>query len=439
MLNMLKKFSILIATILISISSNSQSSFKPIFKLNDDGSNYIKLGMTSQIWLRYTEMNPGSGLYGSKSDNLFDISLRRTRFVLDGKLTDNTYFFVQFGQNNFNLNSAKYTGAFFHDVVGEYHFNKKLHLGAGLTGLTGLLRNASPSIGSIMTLDAPLYQQATNGVNDQFLRKLSFYAKGSLNKFNYRLAISNPMAIQNAKAPIGVLNQYSSSFSPFTPKLQLQGYINYQLFDDESITTPYTKGTYLGAKKVLSIGTGIIQQQDAMWILNTNRDTTFNQMLLTGIDVFFESKIDSTHNYSITAYGAYSNYNFGKNYIRNVGVNNPVNTTSSLNGLNGPGNNFPMIGSGNTVYVQVGYLRNVDNEMNSKIQPYLASQVSDFEYLDELMIMFESGVNWYIRGKHTEKITLNYQNRPFFIQNPNGENIVDSRKSMAQIQLQLGF
>lgn len=49
------------------------------------------------------------------------------------------------------------------------------------------------------------------------------------------------------------------------------------------------------------------------------------------------------------------NNNYGPNYVRYSGVSNPasgVNTTVSS--LNGAGNNSPVIGTGNTYYIQIG-------------------------------------------------------------------------------------
>lgn len=411
---------------------------KPIFYLSKDSSAYIKFSMVNQVWLRYTDMNPGSTQYGTPVKSLLDLSLRRTRLIVSGRASEKTYYFIQFGQNNFNHNSTQQMGSFFHDVITEYYFNKYLHVGGGLTGWSGLLRYASPSVGSIMSLDAPLYQQATNGVNDQFLRKLSLYAKGELGRFSYRIALSNPLALQNSTKG-GALSSTNTSFSTLPAKNQLQAYVNYQFFDKESILNPYTKGSYLGEKRVLSLGGGVIQQQDAMWQLSQDGlDTSFHNMTLLGVDVFYESKLSELRNYSLTAYGAYSYYDFGKNYIRNVGVNNPATSNSSANVINGAGNAFPMIGTGSTVYTQLGYLRKVNNESDSKIQIYLANQLSSYEGLDELMIMYETGVNWYIRGSHSEKISFNYQNRPVFVVDGN-ENRVGSRKSMVQVQFQLSF
>lgn len=412
-----------------------------VYYANEDESSYLKLSMLHQVWLRYTEMNPGSGLYGAPVNQLFDISLRRTRFVVNGKISKKTYFFIQFGQNNFNLNSTKESGAFFHDAVTEYHISKKLQLGAGLTGWSGLLRYSLPSAGTSLALDVPLYQQSTNNISDQLMRKLSVYAKGSLSRLNYTLSVTKPMMIQNALNPTGILSEEMSSFSSKPPNIQYQSYFQYQFFEKESIQNPNSTGTYLGEKKVLAFGVGVIQQKDAMCFLMANStDTAYHNILLFGTDFFYESKLDSLKKYSLTLYGAYSYFDFGKNYLRNVGVNNPVNTSNLSRIVNGEGNNFPMIGTGHTFYVQLGYLRKLNNKLDSKIQPYIVGQISNYQYLDDFMMMFEGGVNWHIRGSHNEKISLNYQNRPVFATDvATGKNRMTTRKSMVQLQLQLGF
>lgn len=436
---------IYLLVVIFALTANlglSKKSKKPIIYLTEDSTSFIKFSMTNQLWVRYTDLNEGSGLHGySVNGGLFDVSLRRTRFVVSGKMSPKTYFLVQLGQNNFNMNSKKYPGIYFHDAIGEYHFCKSLHVGAGLTGWSGYLRYASPSVGSIMTLDAPLYQQATNGVNDQFLRKLSVYVKGQVKQLQYRVALTSPMSVQNATAPIGTLNLTQSSFALTPPKNQLQAYVNYQFFESESMLNPYTKGTYVGEKKVMSLGVGVIQQQDAMWLLNESGDTNYQAMTLFGADLFYEGKLDTNRKGgALTAYLAYSMTDFGKNYIRNVGVNNPVNTSSATSDLNGPGNAFPIIGTGHTVYGQLGYVMQCNNGGESKIQPYLASQISSFEYLDGTMVMIEGGANWFIRGKHSEKITLNVQNRPIFaVDAVSGNRSQVSRKMMGQIQFQLTF
>lgn len=248
---------ILIITIVIGAgnifaqSGNTRFKNGLILYLNNDSTHFIKSTFVNQTWIRYNQNNPGSTVYNTLENNTFDIGLRRTRIQMFGLITDRVFVYTQFGQNNFNYLSARKTGAFFHDVTGEYAVSPKhLWLGAGLTGWSGLSRYSSPSIGTIMTMDAPLFQQATNDATDQFLRKLSIYGKGKVGKLDYRVAVSKPMVIENSTLYTNKISTHSD-FSRISPKLQYQGYFMYQFFDKESNQLPYTVGSYLGKKEYL--------------------------------------------------------------------------------------------------------------------------------------------------------------------------------------------
>ena len=85
-----------------------------------------------------------------------------------------------------------------------------------MTGWSGLARFASPSIATTMMYDAPLFEQATNDVTDQFLRKLGVYAKGKISKLDYRVAISKPMNIITASTGFDTTLTKYATFSPKT-------------------------------------------------------------------------------------------------------------------------------------------------------------------------------------------------------------------------------
>lgn len=236
-----------------------------VYYFNREGTQYIKATFLNQIWARYNQSNPGTTLYGYPKANTFDIGLRRTRIQLFGQISDRIFFYTQIGQNNLSYNSLRKQGLYFLDATSEYKiYGEHLSLGGGLTGWSGLSRYASPSVGTMLTTDAPLYQQATNDATDQFLRKLSIYAKGKIGKFDYRMTISDPMPIQNSTVQAATLGEYSL-FSDEPAQPQYQGYVMYQLLDQESNLTPYNVGTYLGKKRILNVGAGFIFQKDAMW------------------------------------------------------------------------------------------------------------------------------------------------------------------------------
>lgn len=389
---------------------------KPVLRLNlsDDGKHFIQATFLNQLWLRYTDSNPGTSVYGTAKPSTFDVSLRRTRIQLFGQLTDRVFFYAQFGQNNFNYLSARKVGAFFHDVIGEYAVVPGyLSLGGGLTAWSGLARYASPSVGTILSLDAPLFQQATNDATDQFLRKLSVYAKGKLGKLDYRIALTNPLPIEtSAMAPTTVTKH--SDFSLAAPKKQLQGYFSYQFLDQESNLTPYATGTYLGQKRVFNIGAGFITQADAMAHLDDRGQTVTTTMTLYAADIFYDAPINRETNSAITLYGGYYHYDFGPGYIRNLGVNNPANGVLAGQGsFNGAGNALPLIGTGNIVFGQAGYLLPNHSPAGCRLQPYGAFMLASYDRLASAMVNYDLGLNLLLNG-HGSKFSLNYQNRPIY-------------------------
>lgn len=423
----------------ISISLSSVAQDKELrFKLNEDGSQYVKATFLNQTWVRWTQNNPGTLVDGFLEDNTFDIGLRRTRIQLFGKISDKVFFYTQLGQNNLSWIGTRKQGIFIHDALGELELSKdKLSLGAGLTTWVGHLRYSSPSIGSLLTMDAPLYQQSTADVSDQFLRKYSVYVKGKLGKFDYRLALAKPMSIAQTDVQNTTIGP-NSLFSIEQPNLQTQGYFKYEFLDAESNLTPFNAGTYLGKKNVFNIGAGFIFQKDAMWHTENNGATVVRENLaLFGIDVFYDKVIDPAKNTALTAYAAISSNDYGKNYVRNLGVMNP--TSGGGTSFNGSGNSFPINGTGTLSYFQIGYLMKSDLLGNmGTLQPYVASQIADLDLLSDTMTMYEFGVNWLING-HDAKISLNHQSRPVFNLNNANELVSTDRKGMTVIQLQVGI
>jgi len=400
--------------------------------LNQDGSSYVKLTFLTQGWLRYQQYNPGTTIFGYSKDKGPDIGIRRYRIQLYAQITDRIFIYSQFGENNFNAIADRKLGFFVHDATAEYALDKKrLSLGLGLTGWNGLSRFTSPSIGTIMGIDAPLYLQSTNDVTDQFLRKLSLYAKGKLGKLDYRLVMSHPMAIQKSANYNAAITNISS-FSAQPPKMQWHGYLQYQLFDEESNLIPYNTGTYLGKKKVLNFGIGALYQHDAMWHMENN-DTVSSNLFQVSADVFYDAPVGSK-GAAISAYGNVAYYNYGKDYVRNLGPMNPANGDADPAILNGGGNSFPMYGTGTTLYGQLGYKLRDSLIGNTTLMPYIAVQNSRFERLHQPVNFVDVGMNWLLPN-HMSKLTLSYQNRPVY----NTDGDLTTRKNALVIQYQVNL
>lgn len=405
-------------------------------KLNESGSLFLKSNITAQVWLRYTENNPGTTINSIPESVTGDIGIRRARIQFFGQIHPRVFIYSQAGINNFGYNTARKPGLFFHDLLCEYQLaHRTLNLGAGLTGWTGFLRYSSPGVASILTYDAPLYQQATNDINDQFLRKLSLYVKGKLGKLDYRLVASKPMLIDTTITPVKRINGFSD-FSYAPPRVQLSGYLMLQLKDEESNLIPYTTGTWLGKKRVLNIGGGFQYQPDAMWHYGqvALKDTIHEDMLHFGADVFYDHPL-GMHGAALTLYGAWSHTGYGKEYIRSNGAMNPA--ISGGTSFSGGGNAFPMLGTGNTFYAQAGYLLPETWMPASfgQLQPNADIMISSFERLMDRSVVYDLGINLLLDG-HRAKISLNYQNRPVF----DPVLLTESgRKSMAIMQLQFAL
>ncbi|MCB0770896.1 MAG: hypothetical protein KDC00_10880 [Flavobacteriales bacterium] len=423
-----KWIGLLIGSILLPgmVSAQDRSTRDALrFNLNGSGSHYFQVTFLNQAWLRYVQLNPGSTIQGRPYDNTFDIGLRRTRIGMFGQLSDRVFLYFQFGMNNFNaqtnLDSNRKYSAFFHDALCEYRLGEgeRLKLGTGLTIANGLSRFSQPSVGTIMTMDVPVFAQATVDQTDEFSRKLSVFARGQIGRFDYRAILSQPFPIASNGSTPPVLSDLST-FSQLGRQFQVQGYLVHQFFEHEPNTTPYMTGTYLGDKKVFNIAAGAIYQEDAMWRSTSNGDTLYAPMAHVALESFLDMPLNKERGSAISAYAGYFNTNYGSDYLRYNGIMNvasgtTLDATNSITGQ-GPtyGNAFPMFGTGSVVYAQVGYLLPSRTDGSPRLMPYAAGTFSRYERLNgNACDTYSVGINYFINGQRA-KFTLDIQNRPVF-------------------------
>jgi hypothetical protein len=143
---------------------------------------------------------------------------------------------------------------------------------------------------------------------------------------------------------------------------------------------------------------------------------------------------------AFSAYAGYFNYGFGPGYLRYNGVMNPANgTRSPIQGLaNTFGNAFPMFGTGQVIYSQVGYLlpKNLLGKEKGTLLPYASIMYANYKRLNDPMVVFNAGINWLIKG-HTSKFTLDYQNRPAYKVTGTGEIRQSVRRACLVLQYQI--
>ncbi|WP_299522460.1 hypothetical protein [Winogradskyella sp.] len=377
--------------------SEPDHTYKPLqVKLNDDGSKYIRFILWHQMWLQ-----GGSEQKGPK------FSIRRSRVLAYAQISPRFLILTHFGLNSLGANQLtanpnsqsdnQRSLLFLHDAWAEFAVvPEKLHVGSGLHYWNGISRLTNQSTLNMMTLDNPggqggasvsdarLFPWSNITTSDQFARHLGIYAKGSLGKFGYRVSVNN--ARNNFGADdnddgipdnLGPTPTFQVDNSIGTGTWNYAGYFKYDIFDKESDKLPYLVGTYLGKKKVLSIGAGFHYHPDALAVNDlNNREDVFH----AAFDVFYDAPLNDK--FAISALGAYYNYNYGDT-------------------AGAPGGGL-VPSSGSIIHGQVGLLfRNV------KLMPYLKYNSQSLDFTPNDANEFGVGLNYFING-HFAKITAEF-------------------------------
>ncbi|WP_262386010.1 hypothetical protein [Hymenobacter sp. BT491] len=418
--------------------------------LSPDGSKYLRFMTWHQVYVRYNENNTNTLRAPNKPQHSqIDFGLRRSRLVILAQLNPRFLIYTHFGINNQNAVSGGAPGEttgpgkkpqfFIHEAVTEYKVNKYLNLGAGLHYYNGISRLTSASTTSILTMDLPLTNFPTIDQTDQFARWFGIYAKGRIGKFDYRMAIDDPFLTNQASTPLNLGTTAAgvntgtniAQYNPQNTKHVYQGYFNYNFLEPEASVLPYFQGTYLGTKRVLSIGAGFLYNKDAMYSRSTTSvvPSTFpaatdlfaavptrkHDMKMYGVDVFYDAPIDTASRTALTVYGVYYNFSMGPNYVRFVGAENPGFGTVATRG-----NAVPQSGTGSSEYLQLGFLLPKQTfGPKARLQPYVAYLHSSYEGLRDAsgerkgVNIYDAGVNLLLDG-HNAKVTLNYRARPDF-------------------------
>lgn len=408
--------------ILFSVGVSAQKSNLQI-NLNPDGKTYIKGAVRANFWLRHYQANPGTQLAGQPISQLTDFSIRRLRMNLQAQLTPRLFFYSNFGGNNIHFSDQKKMQIAPLDLYFEYAFAPEIAVGMGEIGW-GASRGAMRSSKTMMGLDTPLFTLFTVNKNDDLARSLGGFAKGRLGKYAYVLTVKNPVKMDK-QAQEGKVD-----FSKNTQK-QYSAYLKYDFWQPESFKTSYSlgAGTYIGQKKIFNIGIGGVFQSQMMSEKIAGTETFYDYKNLSA-ELFLDTPLSPKNN-ALTLYAAYFHTDFGRDYLRMLGANDPADALPAQS-LNGSGNDFPMMGTGNTYFLQVGYLLPKSEKYAFRVQPHLSVQHSVFHALKQPVTVYDLGVNCFFKG-HDQKLTLSYQNRPIF----NFEKEVSFRKGMLVLQYQV--
>ncbi|MBU2948043.1 OprO/OprP family phosphate-selective porin [Zobellia uliginosa] len=422
---------------LYQLKAQSKTANKRLlFYLDEDKKQWLKVTSYAQIWARQSQNNPGSTVNDKPALNTTDLSIRRFRLGVSTQPWEKTIFFFQIGVNNLNYLSPKGTSVDVLDAYVEHKFSDYIAIGGGKSAWNGLSRYTSPSSSKVMANDINFIALPTLNDSDDLIRKLGMYAKGKIGKVDYRLVFTKPLAIENSKTFNPDPTEGIARFTNKKPNLQYSTYVKYEFLDPESNATPFLSGSYLGKKRVFNLGIGYTLQPKALWSL-LNGEEQFHDLKLFASDIHLDLPLKFNPDMVITAYLGYFNYDFGPGYIRQIGANNPVNGLEySADFYSAKGNSFPVLGTGESLWGEIGYLfppmGNQDDK--GRLQPYVSAQYSDFEVIPSRIFQYDFGINWYLNG-HYSKLTINAQNRPIY---RNSTNVItkDGRKWMFVMQYQ---
>ena len=428
------------------------------FNLNEKGTKYMRFIAWNQIWLRSQEFNPGSMVADEPTSSYSDIANRRLRILAYAQVSPRYMIMTHIGINNQTFSNGGAPGStgtggygagkkpslFFHDAWNEYAIalpqeGKKfsLSIGAGLHYYMGLSRLTMSSTLNYMTIDAPIFNWPLIENSDQFARQIGLFAKGKYGKLEYRFSYNKPYATNIT--PVNVLQSQDAIAVDNNGNAQWSkaGYVEYQFFDVESNFLPYKVGSYLGTKKMLNIGGGFYNAPESTRTL-VNGMVDKHNINLYALDVFADLPIGNKEKkMAITAYSVYYNYDFGPNYLRNIGIMNTAIADPNFAGarpITGVGNSQPMIGTGFIWYTQAGFLLpNKTEKPKVRIQPFAAYTHKNFEVLDKASGQFDIGSNFFLDGHHA-KITTQYATRPVYMSK---NNVTSKGELLVQLQIYL--
>lgn len=394
---------------------------------NDGDDQKVKLTGYVQFWLRHTALNPGSFDANDEISRITDFSLRRYRFKVSVPVSTKSSMAIVVGNNNVNANSTHLVEML--DAYYTHRLSDNIRLGFGKVGTQGPLRYSAPPSSSNLTFDIPIYQLLTLNKWDQKSRKLSLYTQMQFSRLSYMLSVSKPIISSK------ITTSENFEFSINQNRFIYAGYFNYYLLGEERALSPYPKASYLGEKELMVLGIGFTSAPSAM-SKTTDEGVMAEDLTALGVDFFLERQVGKDH--FITCYAAYLHSEFGDNYLRQVGVNNPVKGSIAGNWrFSKPGNNVPLIGTGETYYYQLGFLAKSWFEKTA-IQFFQSMQYSRFQRYNTHACVYSGGVNILLNG-HRSKVSIGIENRPVFNQSYEGVLPEDSRKSSYLVQYQVKF
>jgi len=348
-----------------------------------------EIGCWTQVWYQYVEHGKKDG------GDLNDFMARRFYLYLKGDITQHFSFFThiaadRIGQEGLDKPSLGLgSGIAFRDLWITFKLNEALKIQAGRMYIPLTRNYGTTSTKALLTTDLPFLQGGVRG-NIFYASKVGrddgvvLWGNPLDGLIQYRFMVSE--GVENDNNP--------------DDNLRFAGRVAVNLLEPE--TGWFNKGTYLGKKKVLSLGFGYDTQND---LTLNGREDQDNRVWTA--DVFFDHPIGEG---AVTVEASYIDIQ---------------NCTQDLN--------YSELRAGEDAknwYIQAGYLLPC-RIGPGRIQPYVRYETVDVDVHDKDDSDYASaGFNYYIKGNNA-KISMDYT----YVDNGRYKN----DQSIATFQLAVGF
>jgi len=419
-------FAIFLSRSLLAQDELNQPNIR--FYLSEDKSSYVGAVFINQIWTRNIWNNPD--IDGEDQGSAFDMGIRRSRAIFYTYLFDKVFAYTMFGADGISFMTSGKPVVSLYNAQTEYIFVKdKFHLGFGLSTWNGISRYNNCKLLEFLVVDNPGFAYPVGGKHDRFGRQLGIYAKGTLSKLHYRVALVKPFKYDGTNDPW----TYGTKMIP-NDNLAVKGYLTWHFFDKEGTLMPYMTMNNLGRAKLFNIGGGFYYHPDAMGNEIYSGNINEHNIFLYAIDAFLDMPLKKGA--AITSYLGFNNFDFGPNYIRAQGTMNVSDSDPSMAIAQGVGNSQWEVGTGQILRAELGYLL-PGKGIKNRFQPYGACTWKNFDGLNETSVQFDAGINWLMHG-HNIKWTLQYSSRPVYGIENGKYNWINSKGEMI-LQTQIFF
>ncbi len=359
----------------------------PTLNYGDEG--FVTLGYSVQVWAQgrdYTSSNDS----GSSTD----FFLRRNRITLSGQYNDYVGFYAQLEAGSDSRAGQDNRSVYYRDAYLTFDWTDSMRFIVGRFKNTFTRENLEACL-EPLTLDRGEVISYTpfGGTRDTGAAMWGNLADG---QFQYRFMLSD--------------GRESDEVAKDSPRLTARAHWS---FWDPEYDYGY-RGTYLGTRKVLTVGAAYDTQADVAYADYGNRADMRDYSAWTA-DVFMEYPTSSG---TITASGAYMDYSVD-DAINGVDADPLLPVTSELNGH----------------YVKLGYLlpgkvgigRLQFFVRNEKLDYAIANGYYDNDWLSV-------GANYYIHGQQL-KVSFEYATVEFDRQHPTNQALRDYDQATLGLQL----